>query len=121
MMNADFDREGATPIAQLYDEISRTRPLSDLESRRLERALKSVSRQNLTRRFNRPSQNWYGPWDAHQDALLLAYLFLGYGPAQIHRFIGRTERSVWRRMSKKGWSVRAIAQGSMALGVEGRH
>ena len=83
--------------------ISRTRELTASESLRLERALRGGERKG---------QRW---WTRYDDRRLLNLLRSGKKPAQICLLIDRTERAVWRRIYKKGWTVRGAEKGSIAI------
>lgn len=85
------------------DAISRTRPLSDSETRRLYEALRHREGFGQKR------------WTAGEVRRLKAYLRRGKKPANIAPLLGRTERAVWRMIYRQGWTVRAHGQCSIAV------
>lgn len=85
-------------IEQL-DALSRTRPLTQLEVIRLERALKA-RRERKGETKVKPH-----PWSRSELSRLRRYLSRGKKPAQIAPLIKRTERAIWRKMYQQGWAV----------------
>jgi len=94
--------EGTT-VVDLLIEIGRTRALTESESRRLSYAL---------RKTEKAGQRW---WTRFDDRRLKEMLAQGKKPRHICHVLGRTERAVWRRIYKKGWTVKGLAQGSIAI------
>lgn len=76
------------------DQLSRTRPLSQGEVLRLERALRG--------KLEPKGQK---PWTVADKLRLRRHLLNGKKPAQIAIQMRRTERAVWRMMNKLGWTV----------------
>jgi hypothetical protein len=90
---------------EILDAISRTRSLTQSETRRLEYEV----------RRNWRSTGIAKRWTAGDISRLRRYLMRGKKPAQIAILMGRTERAVWRRIYKLGWTVRGVEKGSIAL------
>lgn len=86
------------------DALSRTRPLTMLETLRLERALR--------RRSEPKGQK---PWTRRDMDRLRRYLLRGKKPREIAPLMKRTERAIWRRMTVLGWTVRSAEKGSIAM------
>jgi hypothetical protein len=82
-------------ILQQLDALSRTRPLTQLEAIRLERALRGSERKY---------EHWY--WSKADLLRLRRHLLNGKKPKDIASLMKRTERSIWRRMNMLGWTVR---------------
>lgn len=96
--------DGRPPTTlEALDALSRVRPLSPSEERRLQWALQ---------RQREPERK---PWTRADLRRLRSYLLRGKRPAQIAPLIGRTERAIWRKMYKLKWTVGRSAEGSIAL------
>lgn len=95
------------PIIAMYEQIGRTRSLTDLEVRRLDRAIRRARSESGERQAQ--------PWRDTDDRKLRALLLSGKRPAEIHLILRRTERAIWRRMCVLGWTVRKAKQGSIPL------
>jgi hypothetical protein len=80
------------------DALSRTRPLSDLETLRLERAV----RRSCGRR-----EQWH--WTRADDLRLFRHLLRGRKPKTIALLMKRSEQSVWTRMRRLGLNARKIS------------
>ena len=93
-------REGQLSALERLEAISRTRPLTDLETRQL-----VVEMNRATRRKDRVLKG-QKHWSAADVLRLRAHLLRGKKPAQIAVVMNRTERAVWRMMNLLGWSVR---------------
>ena len=91
----EFDKKRLTTLEGL-EALSRVRPLTDSEVRRLQWALG---------RRREKSENWY--WTRADKLRLRRHLLNGKKPAQIAILMKRTERAIWREMNKLGWTVRA--------------
>ena len=85
---------GVSSIEAL-EALSRTRPLTKLESLRLERALKRFS--------ERKGQK---PWSRADVLRLHRHLLNGSKPATIAIIMNRTERAIWTKMWRMGWTVK---------------
>lgn len=103
MMAQQFDGKTPTTLEHL-DALSRTRPLTQGEALRLERAL---------RRRGEPKGQRV--WTRSDISRLRRYLLRGKKPAQIAPLLNRTERAVWCRMRMLGWTVRAAGKKAIAL------
>lgn len=77
------------------EALSRVRPLTDLETLRLERAIRQRERKNETWR-----------WSQADLLRLRRHLLNGKKPAAIAILMKRTERAIWQRMAALGWTVR---------------
>lgn len=92
------------------DALSRIRPLSHGEVLRLERAIRRTSKRH---------EQWH--WTRADDYRLVRHLIRGRKPAQIAILMKRTERAVWRRLSRLGINVRrldAIRGGKSSIATE---
>jgi len=101
---------GRTPAPgtiEMLEELSRVRPLSSGEVRRLDKAIRSRRSADGDLQLKR--------WTAGDVRRLYRYLVRGKRPAQIGPMMGRTERAIWRKMYLLGWTVRSAGQGSIAL------
>jgi hypothetical protein len=87
--------ERTPPTLERLDAISRTRSLTPLETLRLERAVRRTSDRH---------ERWH--WTRADDYRLIRHLIRGRKPAQIAAMMDRTERAVWRRLSRLGINVR---------------
>jgi hypothetical protein len=76
------------------DKLSRSRPLSQSETLRLERALRRKGEKAGQQR-----------WSQADLLRLRRHLLNGKKPAQISILISRSERSIWRMMSRLGWAI----------------
>lgn len=83
---------------EMLDALSRTRALTPRESRQLENAVRQL-----------PHERCFPRWTAGDVARLQRYLLRGKRPKQIAILMNRTERAVWRKMYKQGWTVKALA------------
>jgi hypothetical protein len=83
--------ERVPPTLELLDALSRTRSLTPLETLRLERAVRRTSDRH---------ERWH--WTRADDYRLIRHLIRGRKPAMMDR----TERAVWRRLSRLGINVR---------------
>lgn len=90
-------REPSIGRVELLDALSRTRPLTDREVRSLQWALDRKGGRH---------ERWY--WSRADDYRLIRHLLRGKKPAQIAILMSRTERAVWRRLSRLGINVRRI-------------
>ena len=84
--------------------ISRARPLTPRETVHLDLALR--------RRGQRKGQRYWTRSDINR---LRRYLLRGKKPAQIAPLMNRTERAIWRKMYKLGWTVGDADKCSIAL------
>lgn len=91
-MNMESGKEPRT-LEQL-DALSRIRPLTELETIRLERAIHN-------RREHVPNR-----WSTADVLRLRRHLLNGKKPAAIGILMHRTERSIWRMMNRLGWTVK---------------
>lgn len=80
-------------VFEELDAISRTRALTKLEALRLERAVRRSEPKGQQR------------WSKADILRLRRHLLNGKKPAQIGIVLKRSERSVWRMMSRLGWTV----------------
>lgn len=97
MASAARSCERSPAIFETLDAISRTRALTPLETLRLERALRRRSEPKGQR-----------AWTRSDVSRLRRYLERGKKPAQIAPLINRTERAIWYKMQKMGWTVAAL-------------
>lgn len=103
--------------AAMLDQISRSRPLTEAESRSLQEALRRMNRdRNGSGRVKRALQR---PWRRADDLELVALLMSGKKPRHIAKVVSRSERAVWRRMFKLRLRVREITKGSIPGGKAG--
>ena len=77
------------------EALSRIRPLTDEETRRLQ--------VELSRAGVRKGQK---PWTDADLLRLRAHLLNGIKPREIAAQMDRTERAIWRTMNIMGWTVR---------------
>lgn len=106
MMAGPIDKPIPAIIA-LYEEIGRTRPLTQSEVIRLDRAIRRARSESGHLQAQ--------PWSERDDRRLRTMLLSGKRPAEIHLAMRRTERAIWRRMCVLGWTVRKAKQGSIPL------
>lgn len=85
------------PTLETLDELSRTRPLTKLEVLQLERAVRRHFHEEVQRH-----------WTRADDYRMIRYLMRGRRPKQIGVLMNRTERSIWRRMTRMGITVKMI-------------
>jgi hypothetical protein len=79
------------------DAISRTRPLTDAEVLRLERAVRRTAERR---------ERWH--WTRADDYRLVRHLLRGRKPAMIARMMKRSEGAIWKRMMRLGLSADKI-------------
>lgn len=89
----------APATLEMLDAISRTRPLSPLEALQLERAVRRTGGSNR--------EQW--KWTRADDYRLVRHLMRGRKPRQIALLMKRSERAIWRRLSRLGINVRKIS------------
>lgn len=89
---------------EALDALSRTRPLSQAETLRLDRALRRRSEPKGQKR-----------WTNADVRRLGRFLLRGKRPAQIAQLMNRTERAIWIMMWRQGWTVRDAANCAIAL------
>jgi hypothetical protein len=87
---------GAQSTFEELDAISRTRPLTDAETERLEWALERLGERKGQQRH----------WTYNELCRLRSQLLNGKRPKDMPAiFPGRTERAMWRVMTILGWTV----------------
>lgn len=106
MMAIELNGKAPTRL-DILDGISRERPLSPAEEAQLARALRT--------RFGDTKSGGKWHWTRGEVGRLKRYLERGKRPAQIAPLLGRTERAIWRRIYREGWTVRAAGKCSIAL------
>lgn len=84
-------------IGDKLDEISRTRPLTETEVMRLERAVRRTSDRR---------EQWH--WSRADDYRLVRHLLRGRKPALISLLMKRSEGAIWKRMMRLGLSADKI-------------
>lgn len=77
------------------DAVSRERPLTALETMRLERAVRRTADRH---------ERW--KWSRADLLRLRAHLLAGRKPKQIAPMMKRSEESIWSIMKRLGWTVR---------------
>jgi hypothetical protein len=92
-----FDDAKRLSTFDALDAISRERPLTESETRRLAWAI-----QHRARGDNSKGQK---PWTRDELSRLRRYLKRGKKPAQIAPLLGRTERAIWRKIYKEQLQV----------------
>ena len=101
LMQRRIEGTAHAAVIDALTAISRTRPLTPSESRRLEEALHQSERKGQR------------IWTRGDDRRLLRLLERGKRPRHIAPILGRTERAVWRRMYRLGLAVRVVAKSSI--------
>jgi hypothetical protein len=91
---------GETALERL-EALSRVRPLTDAETRRL-----VVELNRASRRHDRVLKG-QKPWTTADLLRLRRHLLNGKKPAQIGPIMNRSERAIWRKMTLMGWTVHA--------------
>jgi hypothetical protein len=86
---------------EALEALSRIRPLTEIEVRRLERALDQAHR-------NGRGSSVYTRWSKADDYRLIRYLIGGKKPALIAGLMNRSEWAIWRRLNRLGINVRKI-------------